>query len=104
MVWRETFLEKKGAFANIMLNNIGFLIILQGVTPFGRGARARSDLTKKFFLLFLGCFCVLRIYLLTYVKICNVFQKYSSLCIFMQFMVVLTIVCVCLHIYSIDIV
>ena len=91
-------------FANIMLNNIVFWNILQGVTPFGRGARARSDLTKKFFLLFWGYFCVLSIGLLTYVKICNVFQKYTSLCIFMQFMVVLTIVCVCLHIYSIDIV
>ena len=53
---------------------------------------------------FLGYFCVLCIGLLTYVKICNVFQKYTSLCIFMQFVVVLTIVCVCLHIYSIDIV
>lgn len=97
-------MREKGTFANIMLNNIVFWNILQGVTPFGRGARARSDLTKKFFLLFWGCFCVLCICLLTYVKICNVFQKYSSLCIFMQFMVVLTIVCVCLHIYSIDIV
>ena len=74
------------------------------MTPLGRGARARSDLTKKFFLLFLGCFCVLSIGLLKYVNFCNVFQKYTSLCIFMQFVVVLTIVCVCLHIYSIDIV
>ena len=56
MVWRETFLEEKGAFANIMLNNIVFWNILQGVTPFERGARGRSDLTKKFFLLFWGCF------------------------------------------------
>ena len=104
MVWRETFLEEKGTFANIMLNNIVFWNILQGVTPLGRGARARSDLTKKFFLLFWGCFSVLSIGLLMYVKFCNVFQKYSSLCIFMQFVVVLTIVCVCLHIYSIDIV
>ena len=104
MVLRETFLRKKGTFANIMLNNIVFWNILQGVPPFGRGARARSDLTKKFFLLFLGCFCVLSIGLLTCVKICNVFQKYTSLCIFMQFVVVLTIVCVCLQIYSIDIV
>ena len=104
MVWRETFLEEKGTFANIMLNNIVFWNILQGVTPFGRGERRLSDLTKKFFLLFWGCFCVLRIGLLTCVKICDVFQKYTSLCIFMQFVVVLTIVCVCLHIYSIDIV
>ena len=59
---------------------------------------------KNFFFFFLGCFCVLSIGLLTCVKICNVFQKYTSLCIFMQFVVVLTIVCVCLHIYSIDIV
>ena len=101
---RETFLRKKGTFANIMLNNIVFWNILQGVPPFGWGARARSHLTKKIFLLFLGCFCVLSIGLLTYVNFCNVFQKYTSLCIFMQFMVVLTIVCVCLQIYSIDIV
>ena len=87
-----------------MLNNIVFWNILQGVAPFGRGARGRSDLTKKFFLLFWMYFCVLSICLLTCVKICNVFQKYTPLCIFMQFVVVLTIVCVCLHIYSIDIV
>ena len=104
MVLRETFLREKGTFANIMLNNIVFWNILQGVTPLGRGARGRSNLTKKFFLLFLGCFCVLSIGLLTYVNFCNVFQKYTSLCIFMQFVVVLTIVCVCLQIYSIDIV
>ena len=72
--------------------------------PFGRGARARSDLKKKFFLLFWGVFCVFSIGLLIYVKFRNVFQKYTPLCIFMQFVVVLTIVCVCLHIYSIDIV
>jgi hypothetical protein len=101
---RETFLGEKRAFANIMLNNIVFWNILQGGAPLGRGARARSDLKKKFFLLFWGCFCVLGIGLLTCVKICNVFQKYTSLCIFMQFVFVLTIVCVCLHIYSIDIV
>ena len=104
MVLRETFLREKGTFANIMLNNIVFWNILQGVPPFGRGARARSDLTKNFFFFFWGCFCVLSIGLLTYVNFCNVFQKYTSLCIFMQFVVVLTIVCVCLQIYSIDIV
>ena len=97
-------MRKKGTFANIMLNNIVFWNILQGVTPFERGTRARSDLTKKFFLLFWGYFCVLYIGLLTYVKFRNVFQKYTTLCIFMQFVIVLTIVCVCLHIYSIDIV
>lgn len=75
-----------------------------GGDPLERGREGRSDLTKKFFLLFFGCFCVLCIGLLTCVKFCNVFQKYTSLCIFMQFVVVLTIVCVCLHIYSIDIV
>nr|DAL56526.1 MAG TPA_asm: hypothetical protein [Caudoviricetes sp.] len=87
-----------------MLNNIGFWEILQGVPPLGRGARGRSDLTKKFFLLFWWYFCVLSIGLLMCVNFCNVFQKYTPLCIFMQFVVVLTIVCVCLHIYSIDIV
>lgn len=97
-------MREKGAFANIMLNNIVFWNILQGVAPPGRGARARSDLTKKFFLLFWGYFCVFSIGLLIYVKFCNVFQKYTPLCIFMQFVVALTIVCVCLHIYSIDIV
>jgi hypothetical protein len=56
LVWRETFFEEEGTFANIMLNNIGFWNILQGVTPFGRGARARSDLTKKIFSSFLGVF------------------------------------------------
>lgn len=69
------------------------------------GARGRVVTSQKnFFFFFWGCFCVLCIGLLTCVKTCNVFQKYTSLCIFMQFVVVLTIVCVCLHIYSIDIV
>lgn len=59
---------------------------------------------KNFFFFFLGYFCILFIVLQTYVKSCNVFQKYSCLCIFMQFVVVLTVVDFCLHIYSIDIV
>ena len=91
-------------FANIMLNNIVFWNILQGVPPL-RGVQGRVVTSQKnFFFFFLGCFCVLSIGLLTYVNFCNVFQKYTSLCIFMQFVVVLTIVCVCLQIYSIDIV
>jgi hypothetical protein len=53
---RETFLKRKGAFANIMLNNIGFWEILQGVPPLGGVQGGVVTSRKNFFFFFGGVF------------------------------------------------